>query len=74
MSQAGRPVFPSYTKMSDISGVTEKGISKFELTAIESHAQLARCVQREGMTSEEAAKLSIKHAEALMKEFDDWSS
>jgi hypothetical protein len=42
--------------------------STFELIAIETHAQLARFVVRRQMTSEDAAKISMAHAEALTKE------
>lgn len=39
-------------------------------TAIETHAQLVRFVQRKQMTSEEAAKFSIRHALRLAAFFE----
>lgn len=47
------------------------GLTKRELSAIENHAQLLRFVVREQMTSEQAARLAINHADALFEELKE---
>ena len=44
----------------------EKELTPFGRAVIENHAQLIRFVQRKQMTSDEAAKLAIEHAVALL--------
>lgn len=44
------------------------GLTKRELFAMEAHAQLTRFVKRGEMTSEIAAGMAVKHADALLAE------
>lgn len=70
MSRPGDdPAFPETHLVDDPSvgmGIAQyPGLTKRELTAIENHAQLIRFVHRGQMTSEAAAALAVKHADAL---------
>jgi hypothetical protein len=67
---ANKPAYPS----EDADGGRIKGMTLLQLAAIENHAQLIRFVQRDQMTSKDAAELAVSHACHLMDALKRWEN
>lgn len=70
MIRGNEPAFPMIGSIGSHDGDYSPGLTKRELISIENHAQLIRFVVREQMTSEFAASLAAKHADALIAELE----